>query len=84
MINIIPIVGWLLAFVFCTSLAVPFWIVWTTCEIGKYYFYFLPDVYLHPGFWDCVGFFMVVSILKAVLTPRFSSISNTNENKKDK
>jgi len=82
MLNALPVVGWFLSLFFSVSLAVPFWITWTVCGIGQTYFYFLPPVYQNIGFWACVGLFMVLSILKAVLIPRFASISNTNETKK--
>lgn len=81
MLNAIPILGWFLSLLFSVSLAVPFWITWTACGIGETYFYWLPPVYHQIGFWACVGLFMVLSILKAVLVPRFVSVSNTAENK---
>jgi hypothetical protein len=81
MLNAIPIIGWLLSFVVTTSLAVPFWLVWTVFGIGETYFYWLPKVYLYPGFWSCVGLFLAIGILKAVLVPKFAYVSNTNENK---
>ncbi|MEI6422408.1 MAG: hypothetical protein WCP55_09330 [Lentisphaerota bacterium] len=81
MLNTIPVFGWLLSLAINVSLAVPFWICWTLFGIGGKYFYFLPDVYHHIGFWSCVGIFMVFSILKGMLYP-YSLISVTN--KKDK
>lgn len=81
MINAIPIFGWMLSLFFSISLAVPFWIVWTACGIGDTYFYFLPPVYHAPGFWACVGLFMVPSILKAVVVPKLASVSNNSESK---
>lgn len=75
MLNALPFVGWFLSLGFSISLAVPFWLVWTVCGIGETYFYFLPPVYRSIGFWACVGLFMVLSILKAVLVPRFMSIN---------
>jgi hypothetical protein len=82
MLNAIPFLGWFLSLFFSVSLAVPFWITWTVCGIGEDYFYFLPTVYQKIGFWACVGLFMVLSILKAVLIPRLASVSNTNETKR--
>lgn len=79
MINAIPVVGWFLSFFVSVSLAVPFWIVWSLCDIGETYFYWLPPVYWHPGFWACVGLFMVIGILKAVLVPRLASVNNDNK-----
>lgn len=81
MLNALPIVGWFLSLFFSISLAVPFWIAWTACEIGATYFYWLPAVYQRPGFWSCVGLFMVMSILKVVLVPRFASVSSSSTNK---
>lgn len=80
-INAIPGIGWLLSLFFSISLAVPFWIAWTACGIGETFFYFLPAVYHAPGFWSCVGLFIVSSILKSVLVPRLASVSNNSESK---
>lgn len=70
MINAIPVIGWALALFFMASLAVPFWFIWTVMGIGATFFYWLPAIYLAPGFWQCVGVFIVIGILKAVLVPR--------------
>lgn len=82
MLNALPILGWILSITFAISLSVPFWFFWTVCKIGEKYFYFVPDVYQGIGFWNCVALFTVISILKAVLIPKFSSNSQTNNNKK--
>lgn len=81
MINAIPILGWFISLTVSISLAIPFWIAWTACNIGEKYFYFLPPVYHKIDFWSCVGLFVVLSILKSVLTPRFVNVTNeaTNE-----
>jgi hypothetical protein len=81
MLNAIPFFGWFLSFIFTVSLAVPFWIIWTVCGIGETYFYFVPKVYHGIGFWASVGLFMVIGILKAVLVPKFVSVSNTSGSK---
>jgi len=78
MINSIPVLGWLLSIVFNTSLAIPFWLFWTYFEIGKRYFYFLPEIYLSVGFWDCVGVFVVLSILRGFF-PVLVSVDQTNK-----
>lgn len=80
MINSIPVVGWFLSLLFSVSLAVPFWICWTVCEIGEKYFYFLPEVYRHIDFWPLVGLFITISILKSVLSPKLVSINNNSSN----
>jgi len=79
--NAIPIVDWILSLVFTASTSVPFWIVWTSCGIGRRYFYFVPEVYQSVPFWHCVGLFTVIGILKRVLTPNFASVTQTNSNK---
>lgn len=82
MLNALPFVGWFLSLFFSISLAVPFWLAWTVAGIGEDYFYFLPSRYHHIGFWACVGLFMVLSILKAVLVPRFISVSSESKSGK--
>ena len=79
MINAIPFVGWFISAFFAISLAVPFWFIWTVCGIGESYAYWLPAVYQRPGFWSCVGIFIVVSILKLVFVPRFASVSSSSK-----
>ena len=82
MINAIPLFGWALSLFFSVSLALPFWIIWTVNGLGAKYAYWLPPVYQTPGFWECVGIFMVASIIKTVFIPKLVSVSNDNENKK--
>lgn len=72
MLNAIPVFGWLLALFFNVSLAIPFWICWTACGIGAKFFYFLPPVYQGIGFWNTVGVFTCIGILKMFL-PSFAS-----------
>lgn len=79
MLNAIPILGWALSLLFSISLAIPFWIVWTACGIGAAYAYWLPEVYQHPGFWDCVGIFIAMGIIKTVFVPRIASTSSSSE-----
>ncbi len=75
MINMIPFVGWIISALAMASLAVPFWFLWTACELGTMYFGFLPDKYQTLPFFHCVGLFIVISILKVVLIPRLTSVS---------
>jgi hypothetical protein len=82
MINAIPFLGWFLSFIFSVSLAIPFWICWTACGLGAKYFYFVPPVYQAIPFWNCVGLFIVASILKG-LFPTLVSVSNDNKKEKD-
>lgn len=74
--NAIPVVGWLISLALAISMAIPFWFIWTVLEIGKTYFYFLPEVYHAPGFWATVGIFTVLSILKVILLPSLSCNCN--------
>ena len=74
-LNALPFVGWLLALVFNVSMAIPFWIVWTLCGVGQKYFYFVPEVYQSIGFFESVGLFTVIGILKPLLTPNLVSVT---------
>ena len=76
MINKIPFIGWLLSAIAAIGLAVPFWLFWTYYSIGSLYFYFLPKIYQSIPFWDCVGLFVVIAILKGTLVPKLFSFSN--------
>jgi len=77
MINKIPFFGWFLSCVAATSLSIPFWICWTWGEIGKNYFYFVPETFQVISFWNCVGLFIVIAILKGTLIPKLFSASNS-------
>lgn len=81
MINGIPVVGWLLSLAISMSLALPFWLCWTVFGIGQRYFYFLPPVFHEIAFWNVVGLFLVVGILKGVLCPQL--FSRASSSKKD-
>lgn len=80
MINKLPVIGWLLSIIASVSLSVPFWVVWTYFGIGAKYFYWLPAVYQRIPFWECVGLFIAISIIKGTLIPSLAHVSNTNEN----
>ena len=75
MIYAIPVVGWLVGLFFHTMLAIPFYFVWNW--LAPTYFYWLPSVYLQIGFWNIVGLFIIMSILKTVLLPTFVSRNTT-------
>lgn len=81
MINKLPIIGWALSLIANISLSVPFWIAWTVCGIGAKYFYWLPPVYKSIPFWDCVGIFICVAIIKGAILPSLASVDNSNTNK---
>ena len=81
MLNSIPIVGTILDFILKVCMAIPFWFIWTVLKIGEKFFYFLPEVYQHIGFWETVGVFMVLGIIKS-LSPFYASASSTSTGNK--
>jgi len=78
MLNKLPIIGWIFTFIGATSLSVPFWVCWTWFGIGEKYFYFLPQIFQIIPFWDSVGLFLVLAIIKPTLTPTVVNVSQTN------
>lgn len=79
MIARIPIIGPIIQLVCEISMAIPFWIAWDVCGIGERFAPFLPSLYHHPGFWNTVGIFISVGILKAVFVPTL--VSSSSESK---
>lgn len=77
MINAIPFLGWFIDFCLKASLAIPFWYIWDICNVGERFVYQLPIVYHHPGFWNIVGIFIVIPIMKGIFLPSFSITNNT-------
>jgi hypothetical protein len=77
MINKIPFIGWFFSIAASISLSIPFYYIWNA--LAPTYFYQLPKVYLSIPFWHCVGLFIVVPIVRNTLTPKFVSVSQTNE-----
>lgn len=63
----IPILGWIWGVGAAMSMAVPFWLVWTVFGIGAKYFRFLPWYWASIPFFDCVGIFIILGIVKALL-----------------
>lgn len=80
MVNAIPVFGWILSAVGAIGLSVPLWFFWTYCELGKQYFYFLPERYYQIPFWDIFGLVVVCSILNFILVPKISNTTNNNNN----
>lgn len=78
--NAIPVVGWLIAGFFITSLAVPAWFLWNW--LVPIYVPTMPALYLNLPFWHIVGIFWLVSILKAVFLPHFNISSSCEKAKK--
>ena len=90
MMNKIPVIGWIIEIFLTASMSFPFWLIWSVWDVGEKYFYFLPTVYHYIPFWECVGLFIVIGILKSVLMPNLANIKQTNteatrdkDNKKD-
>lgn len=81
MLNVIPVVGWIINLLLVMSLSVPFWLIWTVFDFGERYFYFVPETYHSLPFWHCVGLITVIGILKLVLVPKFTypNISNSSK-----
>ncbi|MEN9614065.1 MAG: hypothetical protein RLZZ347_372 [Candidatus Parcubacteria bacterium] len=78
--NYIPVIGWFTDFALKSSLAVPFWIIWSWFGIGQKYFTFLPERFQSIPFLDTVGLFMVIPIALHIITPKFAHVSNDKEN----
>lgn len=76
-LNMIPVVGWLLATVFCFAAAVPMFYLWNW--LAPTYFYWLPKVYLDLPFWHVFGLLWLLSSLKSLLLPGVYSSSSTSK-----
>jgi hypothetical protein len=74
MLYALPVFGWFFGLLFHISLAVPFYICWNA--LAPKFFYWLPPVYQHLGFWETVGLFVVISILKWVFVPRLAHVES--------
>ena len=80
--NALPIVGWFISIFCAMSTSVPFWFFWTYLGLGEKYMGFMPSVYLHPSFWDCVGCFVLAWIVKGSFVPNLATVTNNQEVKK--
>ena len=73
MLFALPTFGWIFAWavglILHMAMALPFWIAWNLA--APRFFAFLPAAYHTVGFWEVVGLFVVITILKAVLLPWF-------------
>ena len=79
MINKLPFIGWFFSSMAAVSLSIPLWICWTWGGIGRKYFYFVPEVFQSISFWNCVGLFIIIAILKGTLIPKLFSVSNSQK-----
>lgn len=82
MLNYIPVIGWIATFIFSTFISIPFYFIWNW--LAPTYFAFLPKVYLDVPFWDCVGMFMLMPMVKILVYPRRMIASSSSESKSDK
>lgn len=76
-LNMIPVVGWLIAAAVCLCISVPFYYLWNW--LAPIYFYWLPQVYLQLPFWHVFGLLWLIYSLKSLLLP-FASVT-VNEKK---
>lgn len=67
LLNMIPVVGWLIAAVVCFFVAIPVWFLWNW--LAPIYFYWLPSVYLDLPFRHVFGLLWLISSLKGLLLP---------------
>jgi polyferredoxin len=73
-LNMIPVVGWIIAAFVCLFVAIPVYFLWNW--LAPIYFYQLPSVYLTLPFWHVFGLLWLISSLKGLLLPTFSSSSS--------
>jgi len=76
-LNMIPIVGWLIAAVVCFFIAIPVGLLWNW--LAPTYFYWLPKVYLDLPFWHVFGLLWLVSSLRGLLLPSVRASSSSNK-----
>ena len=55
----------ILAVAFALVETIIFWITWCLCGLGEKFFYFAPEVFLNPGFFEIFGLFIIFNILKS-------------------
>lgn len=69
-LSMIPVTGWLLAFIYSFLVSIPLWFLWA--RLGLIYFSWVPTVWLNIGFWDTVLMVWFISLTRSIL---FSGIS---------
>jgi hypothetical protein len=47
--------------------SIPFYFIWN--KLAPIYCYWLPPVYQHLPFWHCMGLFVLLAILRALIYP---------------
>ena len=79
-LNMIPIVGWLIAAAICFFVAIPVALLWNW--LAPVYFYWLPKVYLDLPFWHVFGLLWLLSSLRGVLLPSIHATSSAKSKQK--
>ena len=77
LLNMIPVIGWLIAAVICFFVAIPVYFLWNW--LAPTYAYWLPTVYLDLPFWHVFGLLWLISSLRSLLLPSVSSSSSSNK-----
>jgi len=78
LLNVIPVIGWIIAAVICFFIAIPVFFLWNW--LAPLYLYFLPKVYLSIPFWHVFGLLWLISSLRGLLFPSISSSSSSSAN----
>jgi hypothetical protein len=76
-LNMIPIVGWLIAATICFFVAIPVSLLWNW--LAPTYFYWLPNVYLDLPFWHVFGLLWLLSSVRGLLLPSISATANSKK-----
>lgn len=76
-LNLIPVVGWLIAAVICFFIAIPIYFLWNW--LAPIYFYWLPSVFLHIPFTHIVGLLWLISSVKGIILPEFNVSNNVKK-----
>lgn len=76
-LNVIPVVGWLIAAILCFFIAVPIHYLWNW--LAPTYFFFLPSVYLNLPFWHVFGLLWLLSSLRSILLPSISATASSGK-----
>ncbi len=79
----IPVIGWLIGLIVQIAMAIPFYYAWNYVA-PKYFIRWLHPEWLQLPFWDIVALFVAISIIKAVLVPRWGSTVTVEGNRDGK
>ena len=77
LLNMIPVVGWLIAAVICFFVAIPIYFLWNW--LAPQYFGFLPKLYLDLPFWHVFGLLWLISSIKGLFMPSVYSSSSASK-----